>query len=173
VKQRYDPERHHRRSMRLRGYDYSRAATYFVTICTYQRECLLGEVVDGRVLLGALGRLVEEQWHAIPGHFDSVSVDAFVAMPNHVHGLIVIGRGGVTPPLRKPTLGRIVAYYKYQTTKAVNLFLDASGNRLWQRNYHDRIVRNKRELRAIRQYIRQNPAHWPDDPENPSQLVQG
>ncbi len=173
MKRRHDPERHHRRSTRLRGWDYSRAGVYFVTICTYQRECWLGEIVDGQMRLSAAGHLVEEQWYAIPNHFDCVALDSFVVMPNHVHELIVICRGGVTPPLRKPTLGRIVAYYKYQTTKAVNVFLDASGNRLWQRNYHDRIVRNERELRAIRQYIRQNPAHWPDHPENPSRLVQG
>ena len=118
--------------------------------------------------LSAAGQLVEEQWYAIPSHFDYVAVDSFVVMPNHVHGLLVICRGGVTPPLPKPTLGQIVAYYKYHTTKAVNLLWGTPGNRVWQRNYHDRIVRNEREVQAIRQYVHQNPLRWPDDPEHPA-----
>ena len=167
----YDPDRHHRRSIRLRGYDYSRAGAYFVTICVYQRECWLGEIVAGQMCLSVLGRLVHEQWHAIREQFTDLLLDSFVVMPNHVHGIIVLCRGGVTPPLQKRTLGQIIAYYKYQTTKAVNLLLGTPGNRVWQRGFYDRIIRNDRELQAMRRYIHSNADHWAQDPENPHEAL--
>jgi len=174
--------------MRLRGWDYSQAAVYFVTICTYQRECLLGEVVDGRVRTNAYGRIVEEERRTREIR-PEVELDAFMVMPNHLHGIVVVPGRGARPRLRQdlrpcaPTtghlfrrprsLGSLVAGFKSASTRRINAVRGAAGSAVWQRNYHDRIVRNKRELRAIRQYIRQNPAHWPDDPENLSQLVQG
>jgi REP element-mobilizing transposase RayT len=86
----YDPERHHRRSIRLRGYDYSQAGAYFVTICTDQREPLFGEVVDGNMALNPFGGIVDATWNDLPNHFSHVELDAFVIMPNHVHGIIVL-----------------------------------------------------------------------------------
>jgi len=87
---RYDPEKHHRRSIRLRGYDYTQPGAYFVTIVTRNRECLFGDVVDGNVALNEYGHVVHACWKAIPDHFPNVTLDAFVVMPNHVHGIIVI-----------------------------------------------------------------------------------
>ncbi|MDP9311308.1 MAG: hypothetical protein M3R24_10545 [Chloroflexota bacterium] len=86
----YDPERHHRRSIRLRGYDYSQAGAYFVTLCVQSREWLLGDVVDGRVVLSEAGAIVWRVWEELPRRFPMVELDAFVVMPNHVHGVIVI-----------------------------------------------------------------------------------
>jgi len=172
--------------MRLRGYDYSRAGVYFVTICTYQRECLLGEVVDGRVRLNACGQLVAEAWSWLSQRYRYVELDAWVVMPNHLHGILVItdvdapnrrGDSRIAPtpnaPPRRKTLGRLIGAFKTVSAKHINALRDTCGAHVWQRGYYDRVVRNKPELRAIRQYIRQNPGHWPDDPENPSQLVQG
>jgi REP element-mobilizing transposase RayT len=85
----FDPEFHHRRSIRLREYDYSRAGAYFMTVCAFQKECLFGEVVDGRMVLNEMGNAVTECWRSIPDHFPHVELDEFVIMPNHVHGIIV------------------------------------------------------------------------------------
>jgi hypothetical protein len=76
-------------------------------------------------------------------------------------------KGGETPPLRKPSLGHIVAYFKYQTTKQINLTRNTPGLPVWQRNYHDRIIRNEKELHEIREYIRNNPLQWDHDDEHP------
>ena len=87
---RYDPEKHHRRSIRLKGYDYTRAGAYFVTICTKDGACLFGDVADGVMRLNQMGHIVRQCWLAIPDHFPHVLLDEFVVMPNHVHGILVI-----------------------------------------------------------------------------------
>ena len=86
----YDPAVHHRRSIRLRGYNYAQAGAYFITICTQDRQCLFGEIVDGGKQLNAMDRIVAEQWDAIPRRFANVALDAFVVMPNHIHGIFLI-----------------------------------------------------------------------------------
>ncbi|MDP5018807.1 transposase [Anabaena sp. UHCC 0187] len=195
----YNPKIHHRQSIRLRGYDYSEPGAYFITICTQNRECNLGEIINGEMKLTVRGFIIDEFWLKIPEHFPNVELDEFVVMPNHVHGIIVIndnfneGRkhqqnheeareteadrdteaGGETPPLRKKTtLGQIIAYYKYQTTKIINQIDDTPGMRIWQRNYYDRIIRNQKILDIARQYIFQNPLRWNKDPNNPYKLSQ-
>ena len=180
-----DPKLHHRHSTRLKGYDYSQAGAYFVTAVAWQRENLFGEIVDGEMRLNRYGEVVEKWWDQIPVHFPTVETGAFVIMPNHSHGIVVIldnGRGGVTPPLPpsqgtpdrgidRPTLGQIMAYFKYQSTKEMNS-LDGSGaiTKFWQRNYHDRIIRSDTEMARIWDYIEANPANWGDDMENPPGL---
>ena len=86
----YDPNRHHRRSIRLKGYDYSQAGAYFITICTQDRACLFGKVVNGEMQLNDAGRMVLAEWNMLPERFPHVVLDAFVVMPNHVHGIVVI-----------------------------------------------------------------------------------
>lgn len=86
----FKPEIHHRRSIRLRGYDYSRAGAYFATICTQKRECLFGEIRDGAMWLNAARRILQVAWDALPDHYSHVDLDARVIMPNHVHGIIVL-----------------------------------------------------------------------------------
>jgi putative transposase len=166
----YDPQKHHRRSVRLKGYDYSHPGAYFVTICVRDRECVLGGVVNGEMRMAEYGRIVHDFWAQVSVHFSNVSIDTFVVMPNHVHAIIVIHeprRGGVTPPLRKLTLGQIVAYYKYQTTKQINKIRDNAGTPFWQRSFYDHVIRHHRELDAVRQYIADNPLKWELDQDNP------
>jgi len=98
----HDPDKPHRRSIRLKEYDYSQPGAYFVTICAWDRACLLGDIVDGEMQLNPLGTTAAECWHAIPHHFPRVVLDAVVVMPNHIHGIIVIresrrGEASATP----------------------------------------------------------------------------
>ncbi len=92
----YDPERHHRRSIRLRGYDYAQAGFYFVTACVQDRACLLGKIVKGDCDLSAAGEMVARWWEELPVTFADVETDAFVIMPNHMHGIVFIGTGQPT-----------------------------------------------------------------------------
>ena len=167
---RYNPQKHHRRSVRLKGYDYSQPGAYFVTICVRDWECVLGDVVDGEMQMAEYGRVAHNFWAQVPVHFPNVSIDTFVVMPNHIHAIILIHEpreGGDTPPLRRPTLGQIVAYYKYQTTKQINVIRDNAGTPFWQRSFYDHIIRHPRELDAVRQYIANNPLKWELDRDNP------
>ena len=182
----YDPEIHHRRSIRLQGYDYSRAGAYFVTICTQNRECLLGNIGDGEMRLNEAGRIVADSWIWLATQYDHVELDEWVIMPNHIHGIIVIAdddRGGPvvggthrsthdgwggsrTAPTgtgkRKP-IGRLVGAYKTVSTKRINVLRATPGAKLWQRNYWEHIIRNEPELNRIREYIQNNPAQWQSD----------
>ena len=192
----FDPQKHHRRSVRLQGYDYSQVGAYFVTIVTWQREFLFGDIVYKEMMLSPYGEIVQKWWNEIPVHFPNVETGAFVIMPNHVHGIIFIveGRrgtvsvprdygentilqnnhvvgitqGGKTPPLRKPTLGQIVAYFKYQSTKEMNR-IENTGTvtKFWQRNYYEHIIRNDKDLQNKTDYIESNPHLWDEDDENP------
>lgn len=184
----FDPQKHHRRSIRLKGYDYAQAGACFVTIVTQGRVCLFGEVVNGEMVLNEYGKIVQKWWDDLSTHFPGIETGAFVIMPNHMHGVIIIvddGRGAVpapgfaptkkqggeTPPLhRKPTLGQIVAYFKYKSTKEMNS-MDTPGviTKFWQRNYYERIIRNEREMDAVWNYIENNPSTWADDNENPNE----
>jgi len=187
----YNPKIHHRQSIRLRGYDYSQPGSYFITLCTQNRECNLGEIINNQMKFTVRGLIIDEFWLKIPDHFPNVELDEFIVMPNHVHGIIVINdellgkqnikqtnteggesntEGGETPPLRKTTLGQVIAYYKYQTTKIINQVDDTPGVRIWQRNYYDRIIRHEKILELARQYIFQNPFRWDKDPSHPLKL---
>ena len=95
-KPKFDPQKHHRRSIRIKEYDYSSGGAYFVTIVTWRRDCLFGEIVNGEMVLNALGKIADECWCAIPEHFPHVELGAYVVMPNHVHGIIVISNGEST-----------------------------------------------------------------------------
>ena len=246
-----------RRAMRLRDYDYTQPGAYFVTICVQHRKCLFGTITDGSMQLNEIGQIVVECLNHIPQHFPSVELDAYVVMPNHIHGIIAWGislpgnprlpdtikdrRGGVPssashqarivgagsprpsnnrtvtvgagsprPSDNKkqnvgagsprpsnnrtvtvgagsprpsqntsnrinetssPSLGKIIAYFKYQSTKHINQRYRTPGTRLWQRNYHDHIIRDDPDLQRLREYIQINPVKWELDqlhPDNPS-----
>ena len=182
---RYDPTRHHRRSIRLFGYDYRGAGAYFVTICTQNRECVFGEVVQGQTNLNGSGQMVESVWRQFPQQYTGVEVDGFVVMPNHVHGIItLVGAGpracpdgsgqphGVAPT-GTMSLADVVQRFKSLTTAKYRRGVHRDGwlpfpGRLWQRNYYERIIRDEEEMNRIRRYIMENPARWGDDPENPA-----
>jgi REP element-mobilizing transposase RayT len=166
---------HARRSIRLPSFDYTTPGAYFVTICTYQRECLLGEIMKGEMRVNEIWRIIWDCWNQIPKHFPNTITDEFVVMPNHIHGIIRIidtayGRGTAcraptTERFGKPVIGSIptiVRGFKSAVTKRVNEMNPLFGP-VWQRNYYERIIRSDAELDAVRQYIRDNPRKWEED----------
>jgi REP element-mobilizing transposase RayT len=180
----FNPEIHHRKSIRMRDFDYAANGAYFVTICTQERECLFGEIRDREMLLNYTGTVVDSWWQDVSRYFMNVALDEYMIMPNHFHGIVVINdvgagsprpevhnvktnRGAETPPLRKSNLGQIVGYFKYQTAKQINRMRDNPCVPVWQRNYFERIIRDEAEIAAIREYISSNPARWAEDKENP------
>jgi len=170
----YDPFKHHRRSIRLKGYDYSQAGSYFVTICVQNRECLFGEVVDGEMRLNQFGEIMFKWWNELPNYYPPVELDEFVVMPNHIHGIIVITDdqwAGEPRPYDKRTLGQLVGYYKFEGTKEINQIRGTSYAKVLQRDYYEHIIRNEREWNAIARYIRDNPAHWNSDLDNPANFA--
>lgn len=100
---RYDPAIHHRRSIRLQGYDYTQAGAYFVTICTQGREYLFGEIADGQMRLNEAGRMLWNIWHEMPQCYTGLQIDGFVVMPNHLHGIVILaGQTRVPIPITAP-----------------------------------------------------------------------
>ncbi len=183
----YNPNSHHRRSIRLQGYDYTQAGAYFVTICTHQRQHLFGEIIDGQMHLNLCGQVVVSRWQNIPRHFSRVKLDEFVLMPDHLHGIIVIGAGegiafpdggsistkvfaGNAMPLRgtgTDSLGAIVQNFKSVSTRKINQINRSASTPICQRNYHERIISAETALHNIRQYIAANPLKWEGDREDP------
>jgi putative transposase len=186
-----DVSKHHRRSIRLRGYDYAQAGAYFVTIVTRDRVCLFGEVINGEMRLNDRGGLIHSVWDELPDHYPGVKCDAFIVMPNHVHGIIVLANeGGVgesdvgagLKPARTglrpttapgaalnpaPTLSEIIRGFKTFSARRINQLRHMPATPVWQRNYYEHIVRGESELNRIREYIANNPLQWEFDQENP------
>jgi REP element-mobilizing transposase RayT len=159
---------HHRRSIRLEGYDYSQSGAYFVTICAYKRELLFENEETKRIL--------EREWLNTRDLRQNAVIDEFVVMPNHLHGIIMITQGVgayCNTPLQNrfkspsKTVGSIIRGFKSTTTRQINLLRETPGNPIWQRNYYDHIIRNEYELNKIREYIQNNPLKWDLDKENP------
>jgi putative transposase len=188
----YNPDIHHRRSIRLKRYDYSRAGTCFLTVCTHQRECLFGDIAAGKMRLNAAGKIAVQYWNEIPTHFPHVQLDGFVVMPNHVHGILVIMGAGnanrakdpilnwaplkpraTTPEpngIERPhgtskTLGSVVRGFKIGVTKWIRKHTTVFE--VWQRNYWEHIIRDEYEMNRIREYVATNPAKWETDRLNP------
>lgn len=192
---RYDPQRHHRRSIRLTGHDYAQAGPYFVTICTQDRTCWFGEVADGIMHLNEAGRVAAAIWSDLPARFPGVATDAYVVMPNHIHGIIRIdvdaaeegasnraptndgpnpaGAQSIAPdiaphdiPTHAPTLGAVVRAFKAVSARTIRQTI--APRFAWQRNYYEHIIRDEESLNCVCQYIAENPARWPFDRENPA-----
>ncbi len=192
----FNPQKHHcpfdgaqgRHSIRLPNYDYSQPGAYFVTIVTWHRECLFGEVVDGEMKLNKFGLVAKEQWEKLPKRFPNIELGAFVIMPNHAHGNIVIvtGRGtaenlndsGGESSRRAPTregfqkpvkgsIPTIVRSYKSAVSYRINLIRGTQDIPVWQRNYYEHVIRNERDLQNKTDYIEANPLLWEEDDENP------
>src|SRR5712671_3102965 len=159
-----------------KGYDYTRAGAYFVTICAQDQACLFGNVADGCMCLNDAGHILAGLWNDIPARIADVEIDTFVMMPNHVHGIIVLpdAANGVTTR-GASTLGEVVAAFKSATTvhyiRGVKTTAwPAFRRRLWQRNYFEHVVRDEKALDRIRRYIVENPARWAFDDENPEKV---
>jgi len=173
-----NPPAHRRRSLRLQGFDYSWEGTYFVTVCTKDRECIFGTVVDGKMRLNDVGRVVQSVWDGLSERFPTIELDAFVVMPNHVHGILVLVGAGLALPARdaassaprrsRPdSLGSVLRAFKSIAAIGSNRLLSRSGQPLWQRNYYEHVIRSEESLNRIRDYIATNPIRWELDRENP------
>jgi len=187
----YNPDIHHRQSIRLKDYDYAQAGAYFVTICTQGRECLFGEIKNGEMELNGYGEVVKSEWLKTPKMRPNVTLDEWVIMPNHMHSIINIYDGRGTLPRaraegmgnqgtqqRAPTVEQfgkpvsnsmptIVRMFKSTTTKKINEMRGLPHSPVWQRNYYEHIIRNEKSLDKIREYIIDNPLRWKFDRDNP------
>ena len=167
----FDPALHHRRSVRLKGYDYARAGAYFITLCAQDRACVFGQIRNGVLHPSAIGLIARAQWDAIPDRHPAASLDAFVVMPNHIHGIMYITDVGAPLAGAQSDTGRpqgsplhvVVGAYKSLVFKQALPEAKQAGRllgKLWQRNYWEHVVRNETELHAIREYIQNNPTQW-------------
>ncbi|MEI7845720.1 MAG: transposase [Chloroflexota bacterium] len=184
----FDPEIHHRRSLRLKGYDYTRPGAYFITLVSFQRDEIFGEVVDGEMKLSSLGQVAQEEWFKTAKLRSYVQLfeDEFVVMPNHAHGIIwLAGDADVGARRRRaptsapcPTVEKfgapvsgsiptIVRAYKSAVTYAINRAQNTRGAPIWQRNYYEHIARNEAEINRFWDYIDNNPRKWDEDQLHP------
>jgi len=150
-----------RHTPRLPGYDYTQSGAYFVTLVTAKRECSFGEIQNEIMQRNPCGEIVSEDWLALPAHFQGLSVLDFVIMPNHVHGILIFD--GLSP-----NLSTIMGGFKSGITRRINSLRATPGECVWQRSYHDRIIRSEAELIRIQEYIAANPLKWAVDSENPT-----
>ena len=181
----YNPGMKSHKSIRLKGYDYSRAGAYFVTICTHNKECLFCDVVNGNLALNDFGRMVDSEWLKTAEIRKNVILDGYVIMPNHFHGIVLITENdsgkarlattkynvSIKMDFGKPkpgSLSVIVGSFKSAVARQINLMRNTPGKEVWQRNYYEHIVRNSDELDRIREYIVTNPLRWQMDKENPN-----
>lgn len=169
----YHPDIHHRRSIRLKDYDYGQQGAYFVTICSQERLLFFGEIIETKMQLNEAGEMVQIIWDNLPGRFPQLALDAFVVMPNHVHGILVINSVESPDNTPAPKLGTIINAFKSITTHEYIKGVRENGwkafpGKLWQRNYYDEIIRNEVVLDQIREYIINNPGQWAMDKENPT-----
>lgn len=176
-----DQDRFHRRSIRLKGYDYSQPGAYFITICTHLNHALFGKILDGDMQLNDLGRAVQFTWNDLVNHVDNIELGPFVIMPNHIHGIIQIiepyvGAGSVragsvragsepapTSAKIQTPLPEIVRQFKTFSARRVNNLRNSAGEPVWQRDYYEHIIRNNESFRTIGEYILTNPIQWEND----------
>ncbi len=154
-----------RKNTRLSTFDYSSGGHYFITICTHERTCFFGEVIDGEMLLNSCGEMVASMWAEIPRRFNQAHLDAYIVMPNHIHGIIVLEEG--------LSLSSVIQTFKSVCT---NGYIRGVHNQewkkfyqaLWQRSFYDHVIRNQKDLLRIQEYIVNNPLQWSMDDENPN-----
>ena len=168
-----------RQSIRLKNYDYSKSGLYFVTVCTQNRECLFGDVIDEKMILNEFGKIIDNVFKLLLNRHEQIKLDVYQIMPNHINMVIQIVGAGFMPARDErattrvaPTLGDIIGAFKSLTTHEYILNVKNNGwkpfdIRLWQRNYYEHIIRSKTDLDKIREYIRTNPQMWDRDRNNP------
>jgi REP element-mobilizing transposase RayT len=139
------PKLPRRSSLRLKNFDYSTAAVYFITICSSERKTILGAVCEGSVRPSAMGRIVSECWFELPYHYARLELGAFVVMPNHVHGLISLhdpAGAGLRPAPTAATVSEIVGVFKSFSSRRIHKAIASSPKKIWQRGFYDHIVRS-------------------------------
>ncbi len=172
---------YHRRSIRLKGYDYSSAGAYFVTVCTENRECLFGQALGEEIRISEMGVIGQAEWIRTPEIRNSVLIDEFILMPNHLHGILFLREwddvgAHCNVPLLPDTpqieqfgkstvnsIPTIIKLFKSTVTKQINELRGTPGQSVWRRNYFERVIRDEDELNGIRDYIIYNPLKWVDD----------
>ncbi|GJQ59022.1 MAG: hypothetical protein D8M57_04350 [Candidatus Scalindua sp. AMX11] len=179
----HNPKTHHRRSIRLKEYDYSQEGFYFITICTHNHVCLFGKISDNKMVLNNAGKIAKEFWLDIPEHYPNTRLHEYVVMPNHVHGIIqIVNDVGVGvqdfEPLQQPkqnkyqktiprSIGSMVRGFKIGVTKWFRKNVRVQDFEpipsVWQRNYYEHIIRNEQSYYKISEYIIKNPSHWLTD----------
>lgn len=171
----YNPNIHHRKSSRLRHYDYSQPGAYFITICTRNRACLLGEIIDRKIVLNDAGKIPKQYWLEMPDHFPNVVLGEYIIMPNHMHGIIVLSDNvGARHAMHlqqaeqfgnptRQSIPTIIRSFKSAVTNHINQIYHIQGASVWQNNYYEHIIRNEIELNKTREYIVCNPINWTID----------
>lgn len=180
-----------RKPIRLREFDYSEPGDYFVTICVDDRSCLFGEIENFEMVLNEAGKMIGEWWLELKNKFPNTYLDEFIIMPNHIHAILTIlceedDSSSVGEPLcglpdsgrprrAAPTISEMIDWFKTMTTNQyINGVKTRSwkpfNKRIWQRSFHDHIIRNDDDLEEIRTYIISNPAMWDRDRNNPKNL---
>lgn len=177
----YNPLYHHRRSIRLPQYDYSQSGFYFVTICTYKKQCLFGTIKEGKIYLNNIGKIVAQEWLKSSQIRKEIELDQWIIMPNHLHGIVIIIKDNDDEIKEKETnnhqnkiaqqkpksLSSFIGGFKSSVTKRIKEICLESNPCVWQRNYYETIIRNEKHLWQIQQYIQANPFKWDEDPEKP------
>jgi len=172
----YDPRKHHRRSIRLKQYDYSSAGAYYITICCYKRRHYFGKIVNGKMILSEFGVIVNTEWLRSSCIRKEIELDTYQIMPNHFHGIVFIletpdksisqtdrniaGANGRSPQMQPKSLSSLIAGFKSSATSRINQLRSTPGLPVFQRNYYERIIRNEKQLNTIREYIINNPLNW-------------
>ena len=140
-----------RKSPRIRGYDYGTPNYYFITICTHDKKCIFGNVCN----LNEFGRIAEECINLVPERFPGIRIDKYVIMPNHVHAIVIVENHAVTD------ISTVIGQYKMSVTKRIREM--CKNLDVWQRSYHDHIIRNQKGYETIWEYIQNNPQKWEED----------
>lgn len=177
----YNSDKHHRRSIRLKNYDYSRAGLYFVTVCTQDKVNLFGSITDGEMNLNDAGQVVREEWEKSEKIRKEIKLHEYIIMPNHFHAIVeIVGANGRSPVqlsspvqsrlpmphMQAKSLGSLIAGFKSSTSKKINIIRKKPRFLVWQRNYWEHIVRNNDEFARIQNYIIENPKMWNNDKLN-------
>lgn len=168
-------------STRLKDWDYSCDGAYFFTVCTRDRECFLGEIMEGKLTETEQSKICAACWLDLPNHYPDCTLDAFVIMPNHVHGIIVINNRinravetGLKPVSTTTVMNTKIRYslfeivrgFKTFTARKINDYQKTQGKPFWQPRFYDHIIRTENELNRIREYIQNNPGQWDQDRNN-------
>ena len=167
----FNPKYHHRRSIRLKEYDYSEPNWYYVTICSYDKKNIFGKIQRSKMILNKFGKIVEEEWLKIKEIRKNIDLDYYVIMPNHFHGIIIIESRDTAccvptdeyrtfRKMQPGSLGAIIRSFKSAVTKRINEIRNNPGSPVWQRNYYEHILRNEMDLYFTRRYIELNPFKW-------------
>lgn len=158
------PEPLVRKKLRARSFDYATPGTYWVTICIHEMECRFGRVVDGLMRLNEAGCMIDDHWQSLPDRYPGLELDAYVVMPNHLHGILFLG---TIPDDQSASLSAVIGAFKSLTTVDYSRGVREGrfppyDRTLWQRSFQDRIVQSEWRLEELRRYVEGNPGRWQD-----------